>query len=56
VFCGNLSFNTTTENLKTLFGEHGKVNEVRIAQDQDGRSRGFAHIEFEDPAEAASAV
>jgi len=47
IFVGNLSWNTTTDMLKETFEPCGKVADVRIARKPDGRSRGFAYVEFE---------
>ncbi len=32
------------------------MNQVRIAMGEDGRARGFCHIEFADPAHAEAAM
>lgn len=48
LYVGNLSFQTTEDELKTLFGEVGGVQSVSIITDRDtGRSRGFAFVEME---------
>jgi len=53
--CGNLSFTTAEEELKTLFAQFGEVKSVAIIKDRDtGRSRGFGFVEMENP-EAAVA-
>ena len=52
---GNLSFKTGESSLKNYFSECGNIKEVRIAMGDDGRPKGFAHIEFFD-AEAAKAA
>ncbi len=56
LFVGNISFLTTEENIRGLFGQAGNVTQVRIATGEDGRPRGFCHVEFETPAEAANAL
>lgn len=57
VFCGNLAFNTTEEQLYNAFSEIGKVVKVRMVVDQEtGKMRGFSFIEFEDPQAALSAI
>lgn len=48
VFVGNLSFQSTKESVEQCFKGCGAVNEVRIAMGNDGRPRGFAHVEFAD--------
>ena len=56
VFCGNLGFNTSEDAIWELFGTAGKVKNVRIAHGEDGRPRGFCHVEFESPESAKKAM
>jgi cleavage stimulation factor subunit 2 len=57
VFVGNLAFNTTDEQLSEVFSEVGRITQVRMVTDQDtGKPRGFAFIEFQDPQAALSAI
>ena len=50
VFVGGLDFYTTANSIKKLFEEYKSLNDIRIPMSFGGtRSRGFAHIEFEDP-------
>jgi len=57
VFCGNLGFRTTEETIRYFFEQCGEVTTIRIAKDAEtDRPRGFAHVEFADPACAAKAV
>ena len=47
LYVGNLSFNTTTQDLETMFGEAGTVQSASIIEDREtGRSRGFAFVEM----------
>jgi len=46
VFVGNLSYSTTETSLRQLFDGCGDITSIRIATGDDGRPRGFAHIEF----------
>jgi RNA recognition motif-containing protein len=51
LYVGNLSFDTTENDLNTLFAEAGEVESVRINTDRDtGRSRGFGFVEMDDEA------
>jgi nucleolin len=56
VFCGNCSFRTEEWAIKQFFEQIGEVNQVRIALNDEGRPKGFAHVEFANPADAAKAV
>jgi RNA recognition motif-containing protein len=54
LYVGNLSFDTTSDDLMTLFGQHGTVTSAQVVTDRDtGRSRGFAFVEMSSGAEAA---
>jgi len=56
VFIGNLSYNTTENSLRDLFEGCGEIASVRLAKDQDGRPKGFAHIDFSDNEGAQNAI
>jgi cold-inducible RNA-binding protein len=57
IFVGNLNFNSTEENVRSLFERYGQVNSARIMTDRDtGRSRGFAFVEMENETEADQAI
>ncbi len=56
LYVGNLTFNTTTADLESLFSAHGEVKRAQVISDRDtGRSRGFGFVEMstEDGAKAA---
>jgi len=56
IFVGNLSYQTTEDQLTDLFSEVGTVESATIVTDRDtGRSRGFAFIEMDKDA-AAQAI
>jgi cold-inducible RNA-binding protein len=47
IYVGNLSFNTTEDELRQLFTEHGAVESVAVVTDrQTGQSRGFGFVEM----------
>lgn len=55
VYVGNLSFNATEEEVRSLFAEFGKVQSVAMINDRDsGRFRGFCFVEMEDSAANAA--
>ena len=57
IFVGNLDFNTSREELESLFGEAGQVRDVFLPTDREtGRPRGFAFVEFEADGDASSAI
>lgn len=56
LFVGNLSFNTTENQLQDMFAAHGNVIEVDLIMDKfTGRPRGFAFVTMESK-EAADAA
>ena len=57
LFVGNLSFNTTENDLQDAFAAHGTVQEVNLLMDRDtGRPRGFAFVTMSTPEEAQAAI
>jgi len=57
VFVGNLSYQTTPEELEAAFAEFGTVERVSLVRDRDtGQSRGFAFVEMANSTEAAKAI
>jgi RNA recognition motif-containing protein len=47
IFVGNLSANTTEEQLREVFSVVGQIRNIRILMDKDtGRLKGFAFIEY----------
>jgi cold-inducible RNA-binding protein len=57
LYVGNLSFETTENDLQDLFEQHGKVAEVALMMDRmTGKSRGFAFVTMNDGAEASAAM
>lgn len=57
IYVGNISFETTEQNLSETFEAHGQVDEVSVVRDRDtGRSRGFAFVEMPTSDEAQAAI
>jgi len=57
LYVGNLTFNTTTADLESLFGQHGEVKKAQVITDRDtGRSRGFGFVEMGSSEEATAAI
>ena len=57
LFVGNLSFNTTENNLQDAFAAHGTVLEVNMMMDRaTGRPRGFGFVTMGTPEEAQAAI
>ena len=57
LYVGNLSFETTENDLQDMFEQHGKVAEVALMMDRTtGRSRGFAFVTMNDATEGNAAM
>ena len=57
IYVGNLSFQTDSDALKTIFGEYGEVTSAQVIADRDtGRSRGFGFVEMASDEEAEKAI
>ncbi len=57
LYVGNLTFNTTSADLETLFAQHGEVTKAQVITDRDtGRSRGFGFVEMASSEDAKSAI
>jgi RNA recognition motif-containing protein len=57
LFVGNLTFTTTEDDLRNLFGPAGTIVDVKVVTDREtGRSRGFAFVEMNSAAEATEAI
>ena len=56
LYVGNLSFDTTDQELEAAFSEHGEVASATVVRDRDtDRSRGFGFVEFAQEADAKTA-
>ena len=57
LFVGNLSFNTTENDLQDAFAAHGTVMETNLMMDREtGRPRGFGFVTMSTPEEAQKAI
>jgi RNA recognition motif-containing protein len=57
LYVGNLPFKTTNEDLTTLFGKAGPVEDVQVMRDlATGRARGFAFVEMANDEAAQRAI
>jgi len=57
LYVGNLSFNTTSEDLRDLFAQAGTVESASVVEDRDtGRSRGFGFVEMGSREEGEAAI
>lgn len=57
LYVGNLSFNTSTQDLNELFGTIGTVESTNIIEDREtGRSRGFGFVEMSTQADGEAAI
>ncbi|MGM0596670.1 MAG: RNA recognition motif domain-containing protein [Myxococcota bacterium] len=57
IYVGNLSYNTSEEELKQAFEAHGSVDSAKIITDRGtGRSKGFGFIEMPENDEAQNAI
>ena len=57
LYVGNLSYQTTDQDLAQLFGEVGNVASAQVLMDRDtGRSRGFGFVEMQSEDEAQQAI
>ena len=57
LFVGNLSFDTTENDLQDAFAAHGTVTETNLMMDRTtGRPRGFGFVTMNSPEEAQKAI
>jgi len=57
IFVGNLSYQTTQDDLHAAFSAFGQVEKVNIITDRDsGQPRGFAFVEMTEKREAEAAI
>lgn len=57
IYVGNLSWQMTDEDLRTLFEQYGSVTSAKIVKDKvSGRSKGFGFVEMPEDSEAQNAL
>jgi RNA recognition motif-containing protein len=57
LYVGNLSYDTTEDGMRTLFGTAGTVVSIDIIKDRDtGRMKGFAFVTMNTEEEAQNAI
>ncbi len=57
IYIGNLSYQSSEEDLRQAFGAFGQVDSVTIIKDKvTGRSRGFGFVEMPVEEEAVAAI
>jgi cold-inducible RNA-binding protein len=57
LYVGNLTFQTTSEDLQQLFGQAGTVESASVVEDRDtGRSRGFGFVEMASKEDGEKAI
>ena len=57
IYVGNLSWQMTDEDLRTLFEQYGSVTSAKIVKDKvSGRSKGFGFVEMPNDDQANAAI
>jgi RNA recognition motif-containing protein len=57
LYVGNLSFQTSSQDLQELFSQTGTVESASVVEDRDtGRSRGFGFVEMSSKEEGQAAI
>ncbi len=57
IYVGNLSYNTSEQDLEEAFSQYGDVSSARIIMDKyTGKSKGFGFVEMPNSADARAAI
>ena len=57
IYVGNLSYETSENDLRTMFEEHGTVDRASVVMDRmSNRSKGFGFVEMPNDSEARAAI
>ena len=57
IYVGNLSYQSTNDDLRSAFEAFGEVSDARVMMDREtGRSRGFGFVEMPNSNEAQAAI
>jgi cold-inducible RNA-binding protein len=57
LYVGNLSYNTSSSDLESLFAQFGSVQSAQVIEDREtGRSKGFGFVEMGSDQDAAAAI
>ena len=57
IYVGNLSFQSTEDDLRERFAQFGQVGSVAVITDREtGQSRGFGFVEMPDDGEGRAAI
>jgi RNA recognition motif-containing protein len=56
LFVGNLDSNVTPEDLASLFGRYGTVENAQVVSDRGGEGSGHGYVEMRSEEEAAAAA
>ena len=57
IYVGNLSYETSENDLRNMFEAHGKVDRASLVMDRmTGRSKGFGFVEMPNEAEGQAAI
>ena len=57
IYVGNLSYNTTEDELRDFFGQYGEITDLKLIVDhQTGRSKGFGFITYSNEDQGTAAL